>query len=159
MASDPFIAPSAPWLHQGPNDYTISPSAISNPSSSASSVFSLDAPSSQSSASSVSTSWTAAGWINKNQHINQQVSTGSNSALKENVPPRPYKPSGLSQASECIKAVAPEARQHPRRTQRLYSQDSQDGSSSTPCLRPPPPLVRQSERKVNFVDSLVGKLM
>ncbi|EPE26614.1 cyclin [Glarea lozoyensis ATCC 20868] len=39
--------------------------------------------------------------------------------------------------------VAPEQRQHPRRT---------SGASQTRC---PPPLVRQSDRKVNFVDSLV----
>lgn len=39
-------------------------------------------------------------------------------------------------------------RQHPRRT-------SVGATSRTGC---PPPLVRQSDRKVSFVDSLVGKI-
>jgi hypothetical protein len=41
----------------------------------------------------------------------------------------------------------PELRQHPRRT-------SAGATSRTGC---PPALVRQCDRKVNFVDSLVGK--
>jgi hypothetical protein len=45
--------------------------------------------------------------------------------------------------------VPPEMRQHPRRTNSLAA----NGSSA----RPPPCLLRQSERKVNFVDNLVGK--
>jgi hypothetical protein len=44
--------------------------------------------------------------------------------------------------------VPPEQRQHPRRT-------SSGGASRTGC---PPSLVRQCDRKVNFVDSLVGKM-
>jgi hypothetical protein len=40
--------------------------------------------------------------------------------------------------------VPAEQRQHPRR------------SSTTLNQRPPPQLVRQCERKVNFVDCLVG---
>lgn len=42
-------------------------------------------------------------------------------------------------------SVPVELRQNPRR--------SAPGSNGRPC---PPPLVRQSDRKVNFVDSLVG---
>ncbi len=47
-----------------------------------------------------------------------------------------------------LASVAPEQRQHPRRT------------SGGPVARSgcPPSLVRQCDRKVNFVDSLVGKL-
>lgn len=47
-----------------------------------------------------------------------------------------------------LTSVAPEQRQHPRRT------------SLGPVARLgcPPSLVRQCDRKVNFVDSLVGKL-
>jgi PHO85 cyclin-5 len=45
-----------------------------------------------------------------------------------------------------LASVAPEQRQHPRRT------------SVVARLGCPPSLVRQSDRKVNFVDSLVGKL-
>ncbi len=43
---------------------------------------------------------------------------------------------------------APAQRQHPRRT-------SVGSTARTGC---PPTLVRQSDRKVNFVDSLVGKI-
>lgn len=42
-------------------------------------------------------------------------------------------------------AVAPEQRQHPRRC------------SASAARRPPPALVRQNDRKVNFVDNLVGE--
>jgi hypothetical protein len=51
-------------------------------------------------------------------------------------------------------AVAPELRQHPRRTNTC----SQPNGFVSSCARQPPSLVRQSERKVNFVDKLVGKL-
>jgi hypothetical protein len=50
--------------------------------------------------------------------------------------------------------VPPELRKHPRRTSNHVSQSN--GVSSA-CPRPPPSLVRQCERKVNFVDNLVGK--
>jgi hypothetical protein len=45
--------------------------------------------------------------------------------------------------------VPSELRTHPRRTN--------SNASSAPSARPPPCLLRQSERKVNFVDNLVGK--
>ena len=48
-------------------------------------------------------------------------------------------------------AVPPELRKHPRRT------NSGIQSNGVSCARPPPCLLRQSERKVNFVDNLVGK--
>lgn len=44
-----------------------------------------------------------------------------------------------------VTSVPSELRQNPRR--------SAAGSNGRPC---PPPLVRQADRKVNFVDSLVG---
>ncbi|RHZ50444.1 uncharacterized protein CDV56_101201 [Aspergillus thermomutatus] len=47
-------------------------------------------------------------------------------------------------------AVAPELRRHPRRTNSCMAQ-----SSGVSCARPPPCLLRQSDRKVNFVDNLV----
>lgn len=49
-------------------------------------------------------------------------------------------------------AVPAELRQNPRRTN-TCSQSS--GFVSASCSRPPPSLVRQCERKVNFVDNLV----
>lgn len=54
-------------------------------------------------------------------------------------------------------AVPIEQRQHPRRTHRLINVDSKPGNAFVPASRPPPALVRQSERKEVFVDSLVGK--
>ncbi len=47
-----------------------------------------------------------------------------------------------------LASVAPEQRKHPRRT----------STSAVARLGCPPSLVRQCDRKVNFVDSLVGKL-
>lgn len=68
---------------------------------------------------------------------------------------RPSKPSAADKArfrpslpKPTAEAVAPELRQNPRRT----------GSGSHARAACPPPLVRQSDRKVNFVDSLVGTL-
>lgn len=54
-------------------------------------------------------------------------------------------------------AVPIDQRQHPRRTHRLINVDSNSANASAPAARPPPALVRQSERKEVFVDSLVGK--
>ena len=54
-------------------------------------------------------------------------------------------------------AVPIEQRQHPRRTHRLIHVNSKSGNASAPASRAPPALVRQSERKEVFVDSLVGK--
>lgn len=48
--------------------------------------------------------------------------------------------------------LPPEQRRNRRRSNR-------DGCSNAPCTRPPPSLVRQSERRLNFVDGLVGKLV
>jgi PHO85 cyclin-5 len=46
-----------------------------------------------------------------------------------------------------IEVIPPELRQNPRRS-------STGSSTRSGC---PPPLVRQADRKVNFVDNLVGK--
>jgi hypothetical protein len=51
-------------------------------------------------------------------------------------------------------AVAPELRVHPRRT-RPSAAPNAHGSAA--AARPPPSLVRQCDRKDNFVESLVGK--
>jgi len=52
------------------------------------------------------------------------------------IPPQPH-----------FEAVAPELRLNPRRS----------STSSTTRSGCPPPIVRQTDRKVNFVDNLVGK--
>ena len=115
--------------HAHPYASSISSSA----SSSSSSVFSLDCVSS-SSISSTSTNPVDVIWENEGQGRN----TG---AL-----PRAM-PKGLAPKADGV--VPSELRTHPRRTNSY--------ASSAPSARPPPCLLRQSERKVNFVDNLVGK--
>ncbi len=134
------------------NGYTLS--AASSPTSSTASVFSLDAPSSQSSVSSASSSWDSENDTvsSLNQAAPRQPIAYSNvylaaTALYEAKP-------GIVQ-TEPSTAVASECRQHPRRTQ---PQAHPNGPSTTTVPRPPPSLVRQSERKDNFVESLVGEL-
>ncbi len=164
MAGDPDLDASASWPHHiSSKDYPYSPSLASTASSSSSSVFSLDAPSSQSSVSS-SAGWSSSAWNSENEnenqyftsrHISQQSNTSSSD---EEVIITSYLPCSQIRAQLPTEAVALKSRQHPRRTQRLNSYESQDGKTVSSCPRPPPSLVRQSERKENFVDSLVGKL-
>ena len=117
--------------HAHPYASSISSSA----SSSSSSVFSLDCVSSQSSISSTSTNPVDVIWENEN---NSQLGSGTR--------PRAFAKGPVSKVDG---VVPPELRTHPRRTNSY--------SSSAPSARPPPCLLRQSERKVNFVDNLVGK--
>ncbi|KAJ5742800.1 uncharacterized protein N7511_011201 [Penicillium nucicola] len=114
------------------------PYALSSASSSSSSVFSLDCNSSIasiSSASSASSASTAPSnpdvWHNEG---NSQRSTRTSSRSCKGSAPK----DGV---------VPSELRTHPRRTNSY--------ASSAPSARPPPCLLRQSERKVNFVDNLV----
>ena len=138
-----------------------SPSSASTTSSTSSSAFSVDVPSSQSSVSCSSVDdWTNSSYQNENENPNST-----------NLQPRPCHDSAFSveDSKNCPAylpsrpllpgVIAPSSRQHPRRTQRLNSYESQDGKKITQCPLPPPSLVRQSERKDNFVESLVGKLM
>ena len=162
MAVHPYLDASAPWPHHtSTKDYPYSPSLASAASSSSSSVFSLDAPSSQSSVPS-SAGWSSSTWNSENesdQYFTSRYTSQKDTASSpdEEVVINSYLPS-RSRPQSCAEAVAPESRQHPRRTQRLNSYESQDGKIPSLCPRPPPSLVRQSERKENFVDSLVGKL-
>ncbi|KKZ59134.1 hypothetical protein EMCG_05468 [[Emmonsia] crescens] len=123
-------------------------SIASSASSSSSSVFSLD--SSQSSISS-STSSVDVIWENEvlggdsSQHQQAGGRTLSSSSESNFHCFRSGRGCGPKVADA---AVAPELRQNPRRT---YS----NTSSSSTCSRPPPTLVRQCDRKVNFVDNLV----
>ena len=138
----------------------------SSPTSSSSSVFSIDAPSSQSSVPSSSTDSLNAIWelesdasyFSRRPH-HQVIPTSADEAVR--IPTYVTKCAAprLQPPRQFNEAVAPESRQHPRRTQHLTEVASQNGGSATCCPRPPPSLVRQCERKDNFVDSLVGKLM
>ncbi|KAL9578382.1 MAG: hypothetical protein Q9212_005753 [Teloschistes hypoglaucus] len=120
-------------------------SVASSAASSTSSVFSLDAPSSQGSVSSTSTSWE-----NENDNTfliyqaDSRLTTAAITAHNSSETLRDIKPLPIS--SHSVNRVAPEARRHPRRTQIQIT-----------CYGPrgPPSLVRQSERKDNFVEGLV----
>ena len=143
--SNPSIA-SQKVSHAHPYASSISSSA----SSSSSSIFSLDGvSSSQSSISSTSTNPVDAIWENESASQTggrglSHPSESSSRCLRHHV-------NGLvPKAADA--AVPPELRKHPRRTSNYAVQ-----SNGVPCPRPPPCLVRQSERKVNFVDNLVGK--
>lgn len=151
------FAPSSLRLSTGNHPY--GSSIASSASSSSSSIFSLDAPSSQSSIASSSTSSLNAVWEKENEDeyfssyqssqesatIASECSQGLKSSVAKHIQRRSQLP---------CEAVAPEARKHPRRTHRLPPINVNNGVSG-PCPRPPPALVRQCERKDNFVDSLV----
>ena len=162
MASVRDVDVSAQWPHHinnpetRKNTYPYSPSIASAASSSSDSVFSVDAPSSQSSECS-SDAWLSSSEVNEFETIFHQFGESTIQAGEAH-PVRSCSSYSTSQLENSIRAVAPESRQHPRRTQRLNSWGSQDGKNGPTCVRAPPSLVRQSERKDNFVDSLVGKL-
>ncbi|KAJ5092632.1 hypothetical protein NUU61_007502 [Penicillium alfredii] len=120
--------------HAHPYASSISSSA----SSSSSSVFSLDA-ASQSSISSAVTNPVDVIWENNGdaQVGRNQNGTCPRASVKCAVP-------------KLDGSVPPELRQHPRRTN-SFAASGASGASA----RPPPCLLRQSERKVNFVDNLV----
>ncbi|KAL8688902.1 MAG: hypothetical protein Q9218_005299, partial [Villophora microphyllina] len=133
------------------HEYPYTLSIASSASSSAASVFSLDAPSSQSSVSSTSVSW-------ENENDNALLILQADSRLTASAITAHNSTATLREAKlgptpiESIVPVAPESRQHPRRTQPHVVCN---GSSTAAGPRPPPSLVRQSERKDNFVEGLV----
>ncbi|KAF7592107.1 hypothetical protein BBP40_000713 [Aspergillus hancockii] len=122
---NPSVSYRASYAH--PYASSISSSA----SSSSSSVFSLDGASTQGSISSTSTNPVDVIWENDGEYRPSRTSLRANAPKPVDAP------------------VPPELRKHPRRT------NSGIQSTGVPCARPPPCLLRQSERKVNFVDNLV----
>ena len=138
-----------------------SPSSASTTSSTSSSVFSVDAPSSQSSVSCSSVDdWASSAYQNEHENPNVnglQPLQRQDSASSDEDNNTPYS-ANLASRPQLPGTSAPSSRQHPRRTQRLNSYDSQHGKQIIQYPPPPPSLVRQSERKDNFVESLVGKL-
>lgn len=124
-------------------------SLASSPTSSTSSIFSFDAPSSQSSVSSTSSSWDSE---NETPSLNQAV-PHQHSIYTAVTAVQDFKPTIVQ--IDPANAVASESRQHPRRTQ---PPAQPNGPLANTVPRPPPSLVRQSDRKDNFVESLVGKL-
>lgn len=136
---------SDPGSHQKPHTYPYHSSSASSASSSSSSVFSVDAVSisSQSSVSS-STSIRSSSDGSWDHESGAFISSGSTSSV-----------SSIASTSRPIDApVSPHLRQNARRTS---CPRSRAGPGQSASARPPPTLVRQSERKVNFVDNLVGK--
>lgn len=138
--------------------------SVSSPSSSStSSIFSIDAPSSQSSTASSSTSSVNVIWTNELQNwgfppSRHGYSQGGSAVSSENLL---RLNSGITKNGQPEQAlsqvVAPESRKNPRRTHRGSQGNDQASDISSAVPRPPPALVRQCERKDNFVDNLVGK--
>lgn len=154
------IAPSS--LRLSTDNHPYGSSIASSASSSSSSIFSVDAPSSQSSIASSSTSSLNAVWENENEddHFSKYQSSRESATVASECSPGHKSPTAkrVQRGAELpCKAVSPEARKNPRRTHR-FPATNVNHSVSVPGPRPPPALVRQSERKDNFVDSLVGKL-
>jgi hypothetical protein len=146
------LTASTPGQHKTSNAHPYSSSVASSASSSSSSIFSLDCMSSQSSISSSSTTAVDVIWENEVSgesagrglpHLNEHVSRCSRGGITK----------GCS-VKAADTAVPPELRKHPRRTCGTVA--SANGTATT-CARLPPPLVRQCDRKVTFVDNLVGK--
>lgn len=139
------------------NNYPYTSSIASSAASSSSSVFSADNHSSQSSAPSSSKSSLHAGW--ESEHPESLAVTdyqvASIDSTSQNIA-HTVSQHVATGARATETAVAPELRQHPRRTQPSAQVDAQNGF---PTTRPPPSLVRQCDRKDNFVESLVGKLI
>lgn len=124
---------SNPGLPRASHAHPYASSISSSASSSSSSVFSLDA--SQSSISSATTNPVDVIWENDDSQLGRNPTC-----------PRSFV-RGVPVKADA--AVPVEMRMHPRRTNTLPA----NGATA----RPPPCLLRQSERKVNFVDNLVGK--
>lgn len=154
MASLSDTHNTAPWPVQIPKSYPqSSPNEPTDSDSSPDSAFSLDASSSQSSVSSILDRWSNSAWSNGNDSPDFNIGASVSSNHEVVITSYNWRPGSRPQ----VPTVALDSRQHPRRTQR-YSFRKEDDKIETQCPRAPPSLVRQSERKDNFVDSLVGKL-
>ena len=137
-------------------------SIASSASSSSSSVFSADSFSSQTSVSSTSTSSIHVVWGTEERRSYSpvdEVTPQPATSIRTGEAPKNVFESVASATSNIDTAVVPDFRQNPRRTKPVAQQDQKHGTSATDCPRPPPTLVRQCNRKVNFVDNLVGKLI
>ena len=130
-------------------NHPYSSSLASSASSSSSSVFSLDGLSTLSTVSSASTSTVDVIWENEaSESQTYQRCTGG--ATEATACPRVKSVPRFADA-----AIAPELRQNPRRTQQCGQPSV---AVPTSCPRQPPSLIRQCERKISFVDNLVGEL-
>ena len=140
-------------------NYPYTPSIASSASSSVTSIFSAEAHSSQSSAPSSSKSAAHVAWdteTSESEHEDHISPTEQTSAYQATTVIRSKAVEAASHCRPWHEAVAPELRQHPRRTQPAANATATNGC---PVARAPPSLVRQCDRKDNFVESLVGKLI
>ncbi len=148
------------FMNSSHHPYTSS--IASSASSSSSSVFSADSVSSHASLSSASTGSIHFVWGTEDRRSYSPVADDTPqyapSLRTVEASNNVFEPAS-SITSDIDAAVVPDLRQHPRRTKPLAQQDQQPGTLATVCPRPPPSLIRQCDRKVNFVDSLVGKLI
>ena len=158
ISNNDVLAPTT--LCVSTNNHPYGSSIASSASSSSSSIFSLDAPSQSSTASSSTNSLNAI-WEHENQDAYttaRQASKGDDAICGE--PSLKLKSHNTKHAQPRVQplceAVTPDSRRNPRRTHRLPQLNPKNGTTAP--VRPPPALIRQCERKDNFVDSLVGKL-
>lgn len=171
MASSSDIdTPATSWPQTATDNHPYNYSIASSASSSSSSVFSIEAPSSSSSQRSATPSSTRSllnvTWGSDNENESSyphnrrfsQESIQDSSVQSTSLKSSPVRDVRSETKPSCA-VVALESRQHPRRTQRSFETNTKSGGSGAFHARTPPALVRQCERKGNFVDSLVGKLI
>lgn len=132
--------------------YPYNPSVTSSLSSPSSSIFSSDCVSSQCSttASSVHAT-TEVTWDNDQPEDSQAISRGLNLSSESTFHCRSATRGSVFKVADA--AVPLEMRKNPRRTNSYVSSNGVCASGA----RPPPALLRQCERKIDFVDKLVGK--
>ena len=149
-------------LRELTNNYPYTPSIASVASSSSTSIFSADGKSSQSSAPSSikgsspiydsdSNNYQSA---LTNEHFYSQANDNASSQSSLAIRIQQQNAIHVQQIIASEATVAPELRINPRRTQPSIHCDNSEGKAS---VRQPPSLVRQENRKDNFVESLVGK--
>ncbi|PGG95536.1 hypothetical protein AJ80_09945 [Polytolypa hystricis UAMH7299] len=132
-----------------PQPHPYSSALASSASSSSSSVFSSDCISSQSSISST----TSVDVIWENEVSGASQAAGRVLSTSSEQDSNCFRIGRGCGAKVADAPVALELRQNPRRTAHVVRSNS--ASSSSTCTRLPPSLVRQSDRKLNFVDNLV----
>lgn len=137
--------------HKTTTTYPYNPSVASSASSSSSSVFSSDCVSSQSSTSTASLNATEVIWEDDQSGESQTLTRGLNISSESTFRCRSATRGSVFKIADA--AVPLEMRKNPRRTNSHVSFNGVCASGA----RPPPALLRQCERKVNFVDKLVGK--
>jgi len=126
-----------------------SPSIASSVSSSASSIFSLAA-----SVSSVASSIASLTSIQSSEGVHYSGDVERHAWSEEQRGKEDVRQS-ISTRALRVPPPAVEQRQHQRRTQKS-AEVTRAACPSEPCPPPVPTLVRQVERKTNFVDNLVG---